>query len=542
MSDRIDRFQKRKTLVATQSVRTQLSLVSQNEVVVLDESVDETFLATLAAMDGQADIAVGREEVEALLQILADEHSQTRFEDMLSECKRGIVQSIAGPFGVGGLVSAYDRVGGNVDTIQNVRKGVWATDEEQQKYESRGEYNSTPYHAHRDYTKKNADVSKRYKNGGVADSYTGDQLAHGTGKPNLDHVISANETHDDAAIYLAGLNPTDVANRPDNLEPTEESINKSKKQSSATEFLERLERQRNERQQTIATLEAKGTLTEKEHKLLQKLKKLEKVDEERVKEADGQARDDRDRLVNKTYYGSRKFAVNTLKTSAAEGAKMGLQQAIGAALTEFFVACMDEVRDWYLGGRKDIAFARRLKRVADRIAERWKDILSAAMTGALSGFLSNLVTVLINVFLTTQKRVVRMIREGAFSMVRALKMIVVRPEKMTLREAIHEASKLVLAGGIVIGGVALEEVIVRQLQAFGLGLVADIATAAIVGTIVAIAIALSAYTIDRLDLLGVQEEKRQTHIIGRLDENIFRSIQETESLLRQLQGLNPIPA
>jgi hypothetical protein len=204
-------------------------------------------------------------------------------------------------------------------------------------------------------------------------------------------------------------------------------------------------------------------------------------------------------------------------------------------LTEFFIAAIDEVCDWHSGGRQDIALAKRLKRVANRVAKRWKDILSAGMVGVLSGFLSNLATIVINVFLTTQKRMVRMIREGMFSFVRAVRVIVTRPDEMTLREAMHEASKLVLAGGLVVGGVMLEEVILRQLQAFGLGVVADIATAAIVGSIVAIAIALSAYTIDRLDLLGVQQEKRQTRIIERLDANIHQSIGRFESMLFELE-------
>ncbi|MEM5402744.1 hypothetical protein [Paraburkholderia unamae] len=359
----------------------------------------------------------------------------------------------------------------------------------------------------------------------------------GPGTKSLDHVISAKETHDDAAIYLAELDPTDVANQTTNLEPTERSINSSKKQASADEFLARLDRQREERRKTISELEAKETLSQKESDKLTKLKKLENVDAERVREADKKAREARDQQVNDAYYGSRKFALNTLKASATEGAKMGLQQAIGVALTEFFIAAMDEVSDWHKGGRQHLAIERRLKRIARRVADRWKDILSAGMVGVLSGFLSNLATIAINVFLTTQKRVVRMIREGMFSFVRAVKMIVTRPDEMTLREAMHDACKLVLAGGIVVGGVMLEKVILRQLQAFGLGLISDIATAAVVGAIVAIAIALSAYTIDRLDLLGVEEEKRQTQIIERLDANISDSLQRFDSLLLKLQAL-----
>lgn len=50
--------------------------------------------------------------------------------------------------------------GGNVDTIHNVRSGVYATEEEQVRYESRGKYNSDPYHKHDNYKKTNAENSK----------------------------------------------------------------------------------------------------------------------------------------------------------------------------------------------------------------------------------------------------------------------------------------------------------------------------------------------------------------------------------------------
>jgi hypothetical protein len=535
MSDRVNRFLERKALHTAQADSVQLSLVVTSGATQIKKDVETALLVALKAIDTPAEITVTNAEVKGILGALSDEHAQVRFNDMIAECKRSIISSIAGPFGVGGLVSAFDKVGGNVDTIHNVRKGVWATDVERENYQARGEYDSTPYHSHDGYKERNAEVSKSYNEGSAVDSYTGERFVQGVDKTNLDHIISAKETHDDAAIYLADLKATDLANQPDNLEPTEESINKSKKQDSAEVFIARLERQREERQLTISSLEAKETLTVPESKKLAKLKKLEKVDAERLREADKQAREDRDQKVNDAYYGSRKFALNTLKTSAAEGAKIGLQQAIGVALTEFFIASIDEARDWHSGGRRDLALARRLKRIANRVAKRWKDILSAGMVGVLSGFLSNLATIMINVFLTTQKRMVRMIREGLFSFVHALKMIVTRPDKMTLREAMHEASKLVLAGGIVVGGVMLEEVILRQLQALGLGLVADLATAAIIGSIVAIAIALSAYTIDRLDLLGVQEEKRQTHIIERLDANIHDSIERFEGMLLRPQ-------
>ena len=138
---------------------------------------------------------------------------------MLAECRQRLLHSIIGPFGLGSIVSAWDKVGGNVDTIHNVRSGVYATEEEQVRYESRGKYNSDPYHKHDNYKKTNAENSKKQDAGEAVDAYTGQALSRNT-DAEQDHLISASSIHNYPAVWLEEANGADLANHKTNLHQT----------------------------------------------------------------------------------------------------------------------------------------------------------------------------------------------------------------------------------------------------------------------------------------------------------------------------------
>lgn len=51
-----------------------------------------------------------------------------------------------------------------------------------------------------------------------------------------------------------------------------------------------------------------------------------------------------------SHYISKKFIKNTAITSALEGSKMGVQQALGLIVVEFFTALFEEISDMYHNG------------------------------------------------------------------------------------------------------------------------------------------------------------------------------------------------
>ncbi|MDL0103757.1 hypothetical protein NYG95_05720 [Campylobacter felis] len=343
-----------------------------------------------------------------------------RFEQMLQECKQSVIQSIVVPFGLGKIIAAYDKVGGNVDTIHNAREGVYATDKERQRYENKETYNSTDYHKDQSYIDINKKLEEEIKSGNAYDYLTNKKILR-RDEVDLDHIVSASEIHNDAGRILAEIDGKILANTESNLAFTDKSINRSKQDKTIIDFLNK----RDERIAEIARLEEKrGYLTQSETNELEKLKKQLEINDKEALRLDKQARDSINEAINKEYYTSSKFIAKASTTSITEGAKMGIQQALGLVVVEFFSALFDEIRDIYHKGFSISAsffdsLIIRIKNIVNRlkeyIAAKYKDVMSMFGAGFLSGILSNLATTMINIFMTTSKRLVRVIREGIFS-------------------------------------------------------------------------------------------------------------------------------
>jgi len=215
---------------------------------------------------------------------------------------------------------------------------------------------------------------------------------------------------------------------------------------------------------------------------------------------------------------------------------MGVQQAFGEVLVEFFVAVFDEINDWFKNGREEDSLLKEIKarllKVARRCEKKLQTALAAFKQGFISGFFSNLVTTLINAFVTTGKRLVRMIREGFFSLLRGIEMLLFPPDGMSFREAAHEASKILLAGGMVIGAIPIEEWMEKQLALVPLlSGMAGVATAAIVGSLTALATAFGVYLLDHADLFGVNRDRRYAGTITLLDASIADTESRIEAIL-----------
>ena len=378
---------------------------------------------------------VSNEEAEEFLEKFKKDFTQEKFDKLIVDIKNTTIQSIVVPFGLGKFISAYDKTGGNVDTVSNARQDIYATDKEKKAHEDRGEFDSDKYHKDELYKQRNKEVSEARERGEATDYMTGGKIGLND-KYDLDHVISAKEVHDDPGRVLAEIDGPDLANKKENLKPTNPTLNRSKKADTATEFSEKIK----ERTKELDKLKSKENLTDKEMKEIEKLETLNKVDHEELKRIDKEIRDEYNKEINIKYYASKKFAFNTIATSGIEAGKMGLQQALGAVVVELLAACMDEAMDIYTngfyGGFDEKKFMsvliQRLEKIGKRIMDKWQDFLISFKDGAIAGFISNLTTTFINIFATTAKRLVSIIREGIFSLYRAIKMLMFPTEGMNI--------------------------------------------------------------------------------------------------------------
>jgi hypothetical protein len=128
-----------------------------------------------------------------------------------------------------------------------------------------------------------------------------------------------------------------------------------------------------------------------------------------------------------------------------------------------------------------------------------------------------------------------MIREGIFSLLKALKTFLFPPKELSFSQAAHEALKLLAAGGVVVGGVALEEAVEKLILSVPLFTpIAGMLTAILVGAATALSMTFVCYLLDKLDLFGAIRAERDKQIIGELDTRISAQRAVSMSVIDEL--------
>lgn len=474
---------------------------------------------------------------------------EERLNQLLNECQNTVIEQILQPFGLS-MAMFDDKDGGGVNTIHNARKGVYATQNEKEKFEQRGEYNSTKYHSHPGYVKENRDISVAKKEGTLIDDYTGQKIAPGE-KVDLDHTIAAKTAHDDAGVYLAGLDPSDLVNDPSNLHATNSTINRSKKQKSMEQFIEDWKKNQPARQAKIKDLSAKEKLTEKEKKELEKLQNLEAFSPEQAMEIEKTAKRQYEKAVNK-YYKSGKFAKSVAQDAAKTALTTAIQQALGKLLVVFAQSTFHEIK-MFIKERTSSAqsifedIKQRLQRVFNTIIEKlksWKEIAIDLKDGLLAGLFSSLITTFINVFATTAKRFIRAIREGIRSIIQSFKILFFRPKDMTQEEALKIVVKSLSGVFITTVGIIAETSLNAFLQGIPvIGQFSSIITPVLLGMMSGISIALISYLVDILFDLSHKSEREFESLLKLSDIQIqyASSLNEiADSFFQSAQGFSQL--
>lgn len=227
------------------------------------------------------------------------------------------------------------------------------------------------------------------------------------------------------------------------------------------------------------------------------------------------------------------YTKRTAITGLKEAGKMGLQQAAGALFIEFFAGIFAELSDIFKNGLvKGVnaegildAIRKRFNRVLKRVASHWEDLVTAWKDGAISGFFSNLLTTIINTVCSTSKIIIRLIREGSFSLLKAVKILILRPKGMSLAEAADAALKIIAAGISITVGIMLEDKIQAAISVVPFFTpIADGLAKALTGVVAALLSTMAVYFLDKVDLFGVNAAAKHKYVI----EELNRQIQEAD--------------
>lgn len=386
-------------------------------------------------------------------------------DSLFHQYERVIVESLITSFGLDFLIK--DQHGGDVDTINNVRKMdsdsklTYKNKANEISYQNRGEYDKAKYHNSTQYNNIKAENIRKKEEGKLKDAYTGKAFSRNA-EVDLDHVISAKEIHEDRGRCLAGIKGIDLANRPENLKPTDHSINRSMQEKSIEEFCQYLIETEPHRAAELTRLRNKSDLTDDEQKLLHKYEQQASINQEQMKSYDTAARKSNNAVIAQTYYSSKAFRHDTLKAASTVGIQMGIRQAVGLIFTEVWFCVRDEFDHVSTPIQMDkflTAIGNGIKQGFSNAKDKYGELLEKFKDGAVAGILSSLTTTLCNIFFTTAKNIVRLLRQSYASLVEASKILFLNPDNLLFGERMRAASKIIATGASVVLGTVVSDVI-----------------------------------------------------------------------------------
>lgn len=374
--------------------------------------------------------------------------SQNHIINLLNEYKTTTIQTIITQFGLGFITQQSFKDGGNITTLHNARKSIYANLEDKNRFESK-------------YDRKNYDKplpkmrKEAFKNNEIIiDEYTRKHLPK-DGRAHIDHVVSGKEIHlnDEARLYMSDQERLKMATSEDNLAWTEASINQSKGANKLSEWVD-MENNKNK----PGEKNAERFEIDRE-KTLEKAKKAEKYVNNEIKNS------------KIKYYGK-----NIITSNSKVAVKYGLRQSIGILLmatVEEFIKEMKlyfkNFKEYYSINVKVNKFKLACKNSFKKVLARWKELLSSFVSGSVSTFFSEILITIVNSFATTLRSVNRIITEGANGLYEGLKLLLFKPEDMTTKQAFKEGIKLITAAITTAVGLGLTETLVLKLKPIPFG-------------------------------------------------------------------------
>lgn len=368
---------------------------------------------------------------------------------LFEQYERTIINSLISAFGLDLFIN--DRLGGDVDTIHNVRqigdgKMTYKNEQNKADYQNMPGYSRERFnelHKSPNFTHKKHEAREVFQKTGktIKDAYTGGDIgfyghtnAVGSNKKaELDHVIPTKEIYEDRGRVLAGLSAKELADAESNLAFTNKSLNASLQDKPKKAYVE---------QHT----------------------NLDETTKKQILATDEKARKAYEKKLETEYYTSSKFRKDLLTSAGKVGLQMGVRQMLGLVFSEIWFAIKDELDRFDSIMNTDIgellhAFGEGVKKGLENCKQNYKALLDKFKDGALAGFLSSVTTTLCNIFFTTSKNIVRILRQTWVSIVDAVKILFINPDNLLFGDRMLAATKVIATGASVAVGVLVSEAI-----------------------------------------------------------------------------------
>ncbi len=449
---------------------------------------------------------------------------EERMSELYKNCQDKIFQSIIGPFGLSKAMFD-DKVGGNVTTTHNFKKGIVATASDKDRYDDWQHRDGMKWQDRRkpydDASMSIRTANKKPDAPELVDGYTGKSLQKNK-HAHYEHVTPVKEIEKDIGrnLRMTQKERIELANSPENTTYTVDVIN--------TKSASGKEPSKNDKD----LMTYHDALTEEQKKTLC-------IDADLVKE---QYRRSKEHIASKDLKSKIKKEGKELLISGADQAiRNAIRQSLGVLLVELVNSLFNEFKELLKNGiaiGKNLyeEISERLKKIIKTVVEKVPAALSQFLEGGISGFMSNLVTFLLNTFITTAKKIVTAIREGLLSVFKAFKLIFFPPPNLTSHEALIEGIKILSA--VVISSIAiiLEESLLGFFKSIPFG---DEMGTVLMGIITGLLVSFITYQIDTyFDGKKVDEKLFELYIDNAQNRTGFANhlANQTESHVDLIKG------
>lgn len=310
------------------------------------------------------------------------------------------------------------------------------------------------------YKAANEAMKQQHQEGTLVDSYTGKTMT-ASDKPNLDHVVPRKELYDNVRRKQANIDTADLANKDENLAPTNESLNKSKKDKSNQQYVEeRAQREETLRKQNESAHkkieESNKSDVEKrlEHEKIDKrLQDKLDADDDLMMEADAKAR----KAINKD------IAKGVAKQTAKKAGKDALKAMAVAALFDLLKAIMNGLVRFFKEKHKSFKlFLTEMKEAIKRFISHISSFVRTGASSLVGTVLSEIFGPVVSMF----KKLASFIKQGVSTIVEAVHYLTNKENKdKPLSIKIAQVGKIVTVGltaaGAIVGGELIEKALMQ---------------------------------------------------------------------------------
>lgn len=309
------------------------------------------------------------------------------------------------------------------------------------------------------YKTANKEMKQKQQEGKLRDEYTGKTLKQGE-NANLDHTVSRKEIYENKRRKQANISTEDLANKKENLNATNESLNKSKGKKSVQNMVETREKREAElrKQNEKANQKIdKSNMSEAEKRLAKEKnnKRLQDkldADDELMKQKDAQAR----KAINKD------IAKGVVKETGKKAGKDALKAMAVQALFDLLKEVMNGLIRFLKAKAKSFeGFLEEMKKAIKNFISKLSSFLRTGVTTAVGTIVSEIFGPIVSLF----TKLASLIKQGFRSFGDAIAYLTNKENRdKSFSIKVAEVGKIIVAGltamGAIFGGEIIEKALI----------------------------------------------------------------------------------